>query len=471
MVAVVKKSYGVRNRWAVYIGFVTILLAFLLWFPTRVSLHVNDEPTYADSVPTQISFDVNDEPTTYYDDSALKNLTEQLMNAAKILRGEDHRLIQWDATEETAEAQHVVCPTYLRVAADQIVHHTFSSPFAKNSKNLLKEKDPLLYQLIQESLNVAIFCITDNPDNRQVFSVTEARNNSTIHNAVVKLLYVNELASLAAHLIYIATFANANNHAGFLRAQVVPALEHVLLQEEEDLVPVTVMWAAAALQNLAASYCTTRTSEIVGRCDWEWHMFEYPHQIPGFGLMVRGSVDVDGTPVRKAVLDSPQLVERLVQWSCQGPVRGRKSPQNPFPGKNAQAGSVDQHELSWNIVPWAATGALKNLALDMVACNYIQYTFNQSMACFCEMSRSKDWLERNKGEGALYHLSVETDPCWFDSKEDGKVLCVDRYFVDQWGGTCGGRKLGECDYRGNGSTTATSECCLCGGGDLFKIPP
>jgi hypothetical protein len=446
---------------AVYIGSAIIFL-ILIWFPIRIPQRLNDKPT------------------AYYIDPALKDLAEKMTNIADTLRGEDHRLIQWDATEETAAAQPLVCPSYMPVAASQMANYSSWSSFLQ--RGLLKMNDPILYQMIEASLDVAIFCITDNPINREIFADTPPTSyNATIHDAVVALLQIPDLASLAAHLIYIATFANAKNHAGFLQAQAVSALERLLL--ESDHPPVAIMWAAAALQNLAASYCTTRNSEKetaeIGRCDWEWHMYELSKQIPHYDLIVSlsQSMIIDATPVRKAILSSPQLIDRLVKWSCQGPVRGRKSPQNPFPGKNAQSGSKDQHEMSWNMVPWAATGVLKNFVLDPDARSRVLSNYNQSLACFCFMSQSKDWLERNKGEGVLHHLRVDSDPCWFnfDSNRDGgKVLCVDRIFVDQSGGTCADTESGGCKRRGDDSqnkqTSAKSACCQCGGGDEYKTP-
>jgi hypothetical protein len=462
MVVVVKKSYSVRSRLALYVGSVTIFLVLLLGFPRRIPVGLNDE-------------------LSYFDDAALKDLTEQLQNAASTLRGEDHRLIQWDATEETAATQPVLCPKFLPVATNLIANHSHWSVLLE--KDASEQKRPVLYQLMQASLDVAILCITDNPANREIFAETtpSTNNRDTIHNAVVALLRVIELASSAAHLIYIATFANVQNHASFLQAQVVKALDRLLMLD--DATPVTIMWAAAALQNLAASYCTTRSNQKeaaeIGRCDWEWTLHEIKQNVPYYDLQVASSQSeiIDGTPVRQAILASPQLVDRLVQWSCRGPVRGRMSSQNPYPGKNARSGDR-QHEMSRNIVPWAATGVLKNFVLDSDARSHILLNFNQSLACFCFMSNSRDWLERNKGEGVLHFLHVDSNPCWFDfdSNMDGEenTLCVDRYFVDRWGDTCAGRKSGRCQDRGNDwqsqATTASSECCRCGGGDRYRSP-
>jgi hypothetical protein len=473
MVKVVKKaSYATALfRILALSCFVVIVFVVVMWqilpsvIPSRMFI---DKSIYQ-----------NVDAISTYDKNTLKVLTEQLVDASKKLRGDDHRLVQWDATEETAKAQPTVCPTALPIAANFLVSSSYQYIF-----QFQNEKD-----LVQAALDVCIFCITDNPTNRATFAETaNVTANNTIHGAIVGLLQVGNFAPMAAHLIYIATFANSRNHAGFVQANAVSVLSNIVLSEHghdkktSNTPPISTMWAMAALQNLAASYCTTPDD---GRCYWEWKRpskssFEYALQISDDS----GSMIIDGEPVRQAIASSTNLVHQLVQWSCRGPVQGKMSSKNPFPGKNARSDVVHEHEWSENILPWAATGALKNLVLDPEIRSIILSDYAQSMSCFCYMSQSKDWLEANKGEGVLHHLRVDSDPCWFDfygRHRDGEeeVLCVDRVFVDTVGNTCeeyNGENIltkEDCtrqDHRKTIGIFAKTACCQCGGGDQYSGP-
>ena len=443
----------------------------------------------------------------------------ELNRAIDTLRGDDFRLVQWDATQRTVKYQKKTCPAMLPVATKNLMDNTWLLPQTPEKQ---QSSFTILLKILKASLEICCLCITDNPTNREIFSnmgheleppwndTTDTTDSATrsIHNAVVQLLQVPQLTPYAAHLIYIASFANRNNYRGFVGANAVSALSDIVVGagNQTTLRPYSsIMWAAAALQNLAASYCTTPDD---GRCYWEYKKqklrtesnqneettkntatFEYVLQLTSDS----GKMVIDGTAVRQEIMSIPGMMVRLVQSTCFGPVLGKMSNSNPYPGHNAVVHGNDDdhnnhHEWSTNIVPWATTGVLKNLLIDATVRATFLRQFSSSMSCFCCMSKSKDWLEANKGEGLLQHLRVDSDPCWFDYKpikrnkklkreKKSKALCIDRIFFDTKGNTCEAYSDEETLTKDDCATPSVIDsniafdaCCPCGGGDYYTGP-
>ena len=111
----------------------------------------------------------------------------------------------------------------------------------------------------------------------------------------------------------------------------------------------------------------------------------------------------------RQILNDRELLDALAALVCRGPVRGTEGPSNPFPGHDATAGTDD--ESSPNIVPWAAAGTLKNVALESSP-DFLKFVEPYVVPCACRMKRSKDWLEANKADG-LIGYTRRKDPCWF----------------------------------------------------------
>jgi hypothetical protein len=440
-----------------------------------------------DDTPSSTYTEVDDNPS-----SIQKETLQQLVH---LLRGDDNRLVQWDATEHTVHVQSETCPTVLPIALTILMHDSFIETAIKSKKDADME-------VVNLSIEIAVLCITDNPTNRAIFAEAtnenkkNMKNYNTIYDVIVRLLQVDILSASAAHLIYIASFANVKNHYGFVKANAVSALSTIILDlnfPNSTTTPYSIMWASAALQNLAASYCTTPDD---GRCYWIWKKrkrssnndetttksFDYVLKLSSDS----GSMIIDGTSARQEIIAIPKLIDKLIQWSCSGPVIGTMSSTNPYPGKNAVR---NEHELSQNIVPWATTGTLKNLVLHPEIRSKIITKHNSAMSCFCYMSKSKDWLEANKGEGVLHHLRRDSDPCWFNfhdsstrkkkKRKDEHVLCVDRVFIDTNGDTCEQYNDKETLTKEDCSTKdmyktdgifARTTCCQCGGGDLYVGP-
>jgi hypothetical protein len=372
-----------------------------------------------------------------------------------VIKGDDYRLMRWDATEYTAIQQATGGCDALPAALRLLATATTTTSTTTNGSRSSNASSTLL-GLACEYIT---FCVTDHAGNR----ATLAQHGPAVYETIVSLLGEQEntyASAMAAHVVYIASFANADNIQGFYQADAVPALAAVV--KDIEAAPFQTMWAAAALQNLAASYCATADD---GRCYWDW---PYDDTVPAHVGLTADSLPViaDGTAVRQAMVQDTELVQRLLELACQGPVRGtRPTNQNPFPGVNAVAG---QHDASPAVAPWAAAGALKNLALSPAGKSAILQSSNNNRAlqCLCRLQHSADWLEENKGEGALHHLRQGGPPCWWD--DAGNTLCVDSDFLDAEGYTCtdyADASEAECKAVNAKQVAAHEACCACGGGD------
>lgn len=441
--------------------------------------------------------------------------TAYLEETMELLRGEDDRLFPWGVTDDTLDVQLEQCPDALPFAISILCSAASESSTQSEDATERKKKMAL-------AATVSAWCLTDSPVNRVLFGTY----NTTIFESVVRLLEVEsgrnnydndtlQVVAAAGHLIWIAVYGNSVNHDAFVQAGAVPALGHAIVSlsldheamvaakapkdENGNFQPVAIMFAAAALQNLAASYCgsavvvngTILSIEELGEdfdgeqddpcCYWDWELVNNnknnnnnTHRLAI--ASDSGRVQIDGSSVRHAMLQIPHLVDRLMEWSCRGPVYGdMMDATNPWIGENAVAGSVElQHEAKASIVPWAAAGALKNLLLEESA----RVLVAPKTACFCWLGESPDWLEANKAEGVLHHMRP-WNPCWFgghphidSEEEEGSVLCVDsslefHVVVGESNYSCEEMLSPELCRTSADATTgalATDVCCACGGG-------
>ena len=70
-----------------------------------------------------------------------------------------------------------------------------------------------------------------------------------------------------------------------------------------------------------------------------------------------------------------------------------------------------------SVVPWAAAGALKNLALSEGAVFDI-LMHKDTARCLCRLKKSSDWLESSKSSAALYFLQPRAQ-----GRVDGGFAC------------------------------------------------
>jgi hypothetical protein len=199
-----------------------------------------------------------------------------LKEVHKKLRAGDIRLIRPSPTAETAAAQRKTCPSMIPSLVETV-----------RSSSDMKARG--------EAAEVLALCTTDNPTNRaeigtankgQVFdAVSDLFNssmalwNSTKIDGKLKSsdrkgekirAGVAKVLAQAAEAVWILSYNNERNQEGFFDAGMVDLLMMTIKAcpvyfSRDGACSETVMWALAALQNLAASYCDSED----GTCDWQ----------------------------------------------------------------------------------------------------------------------------------------------------------------------------------------------------------
>lgn len=194
----------------------------------------------------------------------------------------------------------------------------------------------------------------------------------------------------ACEALWILAFNSPANHAAILRTRAIAVLASIVTARDMlglSTPPRAALWAAAALQNLAASYCD-------GVCRWQWERGEAGK----LTIVGGGGLTVDSDEARRRIAAQPGLVDSLVRYACEGPVPKVDGGGAPWPSK----ADVDSRDRP-SVVPWAAAGALKNLALSTASAQPILNS-RDAAGCLCRLSRSGDWLESSKASAALYFL-------------------------------------------------------------------
>ena len=232
---------------------------------------------------------------------------------------------------------------------------------------------------------------TDNPSNRELIGSSSDALAGLVSLVGESLSCNNTAASPswraaeeAAEAIWVLAFNSRHNHAALLELGAPEALAAPLLTPHAP--PRCKMWAAAALQNLAASYCETAD----GRCSWQWG------GDPGAqALEVREKLAIDAEHARRRIGAVPGLLPALVDLAAAPP---------PETGLLPSAAHVSDR-LSPGIAAWAAAGALKNLALSRL----LRAPLVEAGAphALCSLAKSRCWLQSSKSQATLQHLEVE----------------------------------------------------------------
>jgi hypothetical protein len=138
---------------------------------------------------------------------------ERLLTLIAELKGDDLRLMRWNALEHTVAKQASGSCSDLAATARVLTDTTTTA---------LHKKLAAEY---------ATFCITDNPAHRALFS-----DQDGVHQAVVDLVASDDAAASAkaAHLIYIASYSNAKNHETFQKQGAVSALAKIIVDEDSS---------------------------------------------------------------------------------------------------------------------------------------------------------------------------------------------------------------------------------------------
>lgn len=271
-----------------------------------------------------------------------------------------------------------------------------------------------------EAAEAITLLVTDHPTNRArlgkapgvlsslVELVDDAWRTAVAHDIDVAMEQSKDsflAAEAAAEAIWILAYNSTVNHAALIELNAVEVLSSVVTARDAlglQTPSRAVMWAAAALQNIAASYCG-------GRCEWVWQRGEANR------LQPLHQVTLDAEPARRRMAMQPDLVNALVQYACEGPVGPADGGGAPWPSK----ANVESRYAS-SIVPWAAAGALKNLAISSVASDGLLTTQN-APRCLCALAHSRDWLEASKAKAALYFLEPRAA-----DRSDGGFSCAVR---------------------------------------------
>ena len=316
------------------------------------------------------------------------------------LRAGDVRMVRPSPTRETLRRRD---EAYVALRIDTVVHELVEQ---RTPHDVDVSFAPLLRASAAEAITLLV---TDHPTNRArigqapgvltalVELVDNAWREGVAHDALIAHAQTDAdfvAAESAAEAIWILSFSSATNHRMLMGLGAIEVLAAMVTARDVHglrTVPRAVMWAAAALQNLAASYCDTPD----GRCAWRWSQGGGTR----LGIDEAQSVVVDANAARLSIGRVPRLLEALVAYACEGPAGPHDPPVGePWPSKAA----VDSRAAS-SVVPWAAAGALKNLALSEEVAERLLQT-PRAAECLCRLARSRDWLESSKAQAALYHL-------------------------------------------------------------------
>ena len=404
------------------------------------------------------------------DSSKLKELTKQL-------RGDDDRLVRPKPAESTAKAQNELCPFVISSLVE-----TVSSPTSETTTTL---------SVRANAAEVLHLCTTHNAANRMDIGLAE---NGRIFEGLKDLIHsgmkametldtINpahdmdkivatgtEAGNAIAHAsesIWILSYNNEHNQKGFFEAgiveELIDSIKHCpVFFDRDGFCSAANMWSFAALQNLAASYCDTDT----GLCDWQRNDATRALTLP---KGVRKITAVD-KKIRSIIMDQikekddASFAKLLNYVVCAGPINSPHDGTYSWPGKATYPHSIPHPE----IVPWAAVGLIKSLAIDESTRRYFSEQNEENgtlFMCLCDVFKNTpDWLEENKATIAAYRMG------WDDYCPDVHDRCSDKegWAESETKKTCSdyeserlcasmGMKLGA-------GIPANEACCVCGGG-------
>ena len=253
--------------------------------------------------------------------------------------------------------------------------------------NLSLEYQTKLVQLVT-------LCSSENPDRRHFIGHFQ---DSVVLKAIVSLLDEDKdsVTAVVGDSIWILSFADMHNRDFFVEnaiekmASILVERANALKNDEADdksAASLAVMWMAAALQNLAASYCDTESAH----CWWE---YEHPEEeLPvgeetdyGLYLHEESPLLFHGGDAAEAIVTAVggELVEVLHRLVCAEPMTEDEEVIWASEATIEGAGSVDPR-----IITWAVAGVLKNLSMYEESYDATVYAKD----CLCALTQSADWL-------------------------------------------------------------------------------
>mmetsp|Transcript_99249 Transcript_99249/g.201313 ORF Transcript_99249/g.201313 Transcript_99249/m.201313 type:complete len:455 (-) Transcript_99249:152-1516(-) len=397
--------------------------------------------------------------------------SSKLQEISRQLRDDDDRLIRPNPSDATTKAQTELCPFMISSLVETVsssqplsvrgdaaeVLHLCTSQNTANRMDIGLAENGEIFQGLKHLIRSGM---------EQMESINMMGRNDMNKIIVTGTAAGNAIAK-ASEAIWILSYNNESNQKGFFEAGVVEELIQTIKNcpvffDRDGFCSAANMWSLAALQNLAASYCDSEN----GYCDWQRNDQTRVLTLPS-GVKRITSIDKD---IRAIIMDQikdkdEQSFGKLLNYMvCSGPVNSPHDDTYSWPGKAKYPHSIPHPE----IVPWAAIGLIKNLAIDESTRRYFSEKTQdngQLFMCLCDiLKNTPDWLEENKATVATYRMG------WDDYCPDIHDRCSDKegWAESETGKTCSdyeserlcasmGMKLGR-------GIPANEACCVCGGG-------
>ena len=233
-------------------------------------------------------------------------------------------------------------------------------------------------------------CSSEHPGFRQTIGSFE---EGVALKAIVSLLDENQdsVTAVVGAAIWILSFANQFNHDYFTEHAIgkmasilverANALDQITEEANKSACALAVMWMAAGLQNLAASYCETDS----GHCWWEYKFSDQESDNEhGIYLHEESPLKVDASESAEAIVESVggELVNVLHRLVCAKPMTGEDE------DAWASEATIDGSAVDPRIITWAAAGLLKNLSIYEGS----NTATIEAKECLCALTQSEDWL-------------------------------------------------------------------------------
>ena len=345
---------------------------------------------------------------------------ETLKDVAAYLRANDTRLVRPGPSDKTWKRQDSdACGLYLEQA-----YQMLAKPLGARAESVLRD-----------AANVITLCTTDRPKHRAKLTTVVQGVPTAIVSLVSSSTSYSSMAA-AAECIWISSFSSRENHEAFVDAGAVDSLSRVLTEHDCDSLAakqaaqgcyLAQMWAAAALQNLAAAYCDTKNW---GGCDWEGTDTTTTDGRHEIAIDKDTPVQFNPEPIRLSMIRNTKLLKTLEKIICDNVKELDKAPsERTWPSR----AKVTEVELSPSVATWGAIGAVRNLALSPEF--YAKMPLDLQNCLCAHAVRSPDWLESSKAKDAIYRFGFErSDVCepLYDPKK-----CFDfKDWKDNEGGNC-----------------------------------
>ena len=291
---------------------------------------------------------------------------------------------------------------YLRDDDKRLIRYNVPSDLVwiRQEKLCAKQLEPLLVRLstrfdadsnitLEDQIKIVellTLCSSEHPDFRNTIGTFE---EGVALKAIISLLDEGQdsITAVVGAAIWILSFADQFNHNYFTEravekmASILVERAKALDQMDEASKPacaLAIMWMAAALQNLAASYCETDS----GHCWWEYG-FSKEAEDGGIYLHEDSPLEVDATKAAEAIVKSVdgELVSVLHRLVCADPMT---SEEEHLWASEATIHGTSTSRISPRIITWAVARLLKNLSM-------YEGTHEVTVAakdCLCLLTRS-----------------------------------------------------------------------------------